>query len=79
MGCSPQENAAHAISPRQAAAVPNSAVMKTGVTAILLIDCIAVMPPPVGNRLSAGITKLEKAKKTPAMSPHPSAVISVAV
>jgi hypothetical protein len=36
------------------------------------------MPPPVGNRLSAGITKLEKAKKTPEVSPHPSAVTSVA-
>jgi hypothetical protein len=30
------------------------------------------------NRLSAGITNEEKAKKTPAMSPHPRAVANVA-
>ena len=66
------------MSPRQAAAVPNSAVMKAGVTARRLIDRIAGIPWAGGSRLSAGITKLEKAKKTPATSPHPRAVISVA-
>jgi hypothetical protein len=52
--------------------------MKAGVTARMLIDCIAAMPFAGGNRFSAGITNVEKAKKTPAFKPHPRAVASVA-
>jgi hypothetical protein len=44
----------------------------------LLIDCIAEMPCAGANRFSAGITSVEKAKKTPAIRPHPRAVASVA-
>jgi len=47
-------------------------VRKSGLRAVTLIDCIVAMPL-VGERLqSALITKLEKAKKSPAMSPQPS-------
>jgi hypothetical protein len=52
--------------------------MKAGVTASLLIDCMAGMPCAGGNRFSAGITNDEKAKKAPATHPHPRAVASVA-
>jgi hypothetical protein len=36
------------------------------------------MPRSGVNRFSAGITNVEKAKKTPAFKPHPRAVTSVA-
>ena len=52
--------------------------MKTGVTTTMLIDCIAAIPSSGLSRLSAAITNVEKAKKTPATSPHPRAVASVA-
>ena len=52
--------------------------MKTGVTTRMLIDCIAAIPSSGFSRLSAAITNVEKAKKTPATSPHPRAVTSVA-
>jgi hypothetical protein len=37
------------------------------------MDCMAAMPAPRGWRAGAFITKAEKAKKTPAISPQPSA------
>jgi hypothetical protein len=43
----------------------------------MLMDCMAAMPSAGGSRPSAFITKAEKAKKTPAINPQPSAVKSV--
>jgi hypothetical protein len=51
--------------------------MNTGVTAARLIDCIAAIPCGAGSLPSAGMTKLEKAKKTPAANPHPMLVTNV--
>jgi hypothetical protein len=51
--------------------------MNTGVTASSLIDCIAAIPCGAGSRFNAGITKVEKAKNTPATRPQPSAVTRV--
>jgi hypothetical protein len=48
--------------------------MNAGVTAMRLIDCMAAMPWAGCRRARAFITKLEKAKKTPALSPQPRAV-----
>lgn len=47
--------------------------MNAGVTATRLIDCMAAMPWTGCRRARAFITKLEKAKKTPAFSPQPRA------
>ena len=52
--------------------------MNSGVMASRFIDCIASTPSDAGSRFSAGITKLEKAKNTPATSPQPRAVTRVA-
>src|SRR5262249_21150931 len=41
------------------------------------MDCMAAMPCAAGRRARAFIMKAEKAKKTPAISPQPSAVKSV--
>jgi hypothetical protein len=41
------------------------------------MDCMAAMPAPRGWRAGAFITKAEKAKKTPAISPQPSAAKNV--
>lgn len=57
----------------QAAAVAKSAIMNNGLIAVMLIDCIAAMPCAGWSRERALITKVEKAKKTPATSPQPSA------
>ncbi|WP_248277297.1 hypothetical protein [Brasilonema octagenarum] len=40
---------------------------------MMLMDCMATMPCVGFSRASALITKVEKAKKTPAISPQPSA------
>ena len=53
----------HQPGPRQAAAVPKSAVMKAGVTATMMMDCIAAMPCAAGNRLSEAITKLRRRRR----------------
>jgi hypothetical protein len=42
----------------------------------MLMDCMAAIPCGAGRRASAVITKVENAKKTPAMRPLPSAEIS---
>src|SRR4051812_24088749 len=73
-GRCPQELTAHAPRPTQASDVPKSAVMNTGVTASLLIEFIARMLCPGASRSRAGMTKDEKAKKTPAERPQPRAV-----
>src|SRR6266436_3296283 len=51
--------------------------MNAGVTASLLIDCMAAMPCTGGSRPRAGMTKAENAKKIPADRPQPTAVTSV--
>ena len=51
--------------------------MNSGVTASLLIACIAATPCAGGSLSSAGMTNAEKAKNTPATSPQPSAAASV--
>ena len=51
--------------------------MNTGVTAMTLIDCIAAIPCAGCRRPSALMTKLEKEKRAPALSPQQSAVSSV--
>ena len=45
----------------------------------LLMACIAAMPSAEGRRARAFMTEIEKAKKSPPINPHPSAVISVNV
>ena len=67
-----------ATSPSAATAVPNSTAMNSGVIAARLIDCMAAIPSAAGRRASASMTKVEKAKNTPATSPLPRAVASVA-
>jgi hypothetical protein len=42
-----------------------------------LMDCIVAMPSPAGRRARDFITKVENAKKTPAINPLPSAATSV--
>src|SRR3954453_1964911 len=65
--------------PRIAAstAVPNSSVMKSGRTAVTLMDCMAAIPCEAGSRLSPAITKVEKAKNTPPAVAVPTAVMRV--
>ena len=65
------------ITRRQAAAVPRKAPKNQEFTTATLMDCIAAMPSSAGSRANAFITKVEKAKKTPAIVPQPSAVTSV--
>lgn len=57
----------------QAAAVPKNTPIKDGLITVILMDCMAAMPWGAGCRARAFITKDEKAKKTPAISPQPSA------
>ncbi|WP_333127379.1 MULTISPECIES: hypothetical protein [unclassified Microcoleus] len=57
----------------QAAAVPNSAVINNGLIAVILMACMAAIPCAGWSRARAFITNVEKAKKTPAISPQPSA------
>ena len=64
------------ITRRQAATVPRKAPKNQEFTTATLMDCIAVMPS-AGSRANAFITKVEKAKKTPAIAPQLSAVTSV--
>ncbi|MCC5645401.1 hypothetical protein LC607_21120 [Nostoc sp. CHAB 5824] len=47
--------------------------MNNGLIAVILMDCIAAIPSFGWSRVRAFITKVEKAKKTPATSPQPSA------
>src|SRR5262245_9631268 len=63
----------------QPAAVPKKTERKSGLRMALLMDCIAAMPPAAGRRARACITATEKAKKSPAINPHPSAVTNVTV
>src|SRR5262245_43129439 len=60
-----------------ATAVPKKAKKNTGFSTVMLIDCMAEMPPSGGRRFSAAMMKAEKAKKIPATSPAPSAAASV--
>src|SRR5262245_48969559 len=62
---------------KQAAAVPRNAVINNGLITTTLMDCMAAMPCAAGRRARAFITKDEKAKKTPAINPQPSAEKSV--
>src|SRR5262245_20890579 len=57
--------------------VPKSANMNKGVIAATLMDCMAAMPWAAGRRPRAGMTNVEKAKKTPPTRPHPSAAAKV--
>src|SRR5262245_16283079 len=61
----------------QAAAVPRKAAINNGLITTTLMDCMAAMPCAAGRRARAFITKDEKAKKTPAINPQPSAEKSV--
>src|SRR5918994_4888490 len=74
---SPHTKNDETISAPQARAVPKSAVIKTGVTAATFMACMAAMPCWAGRRARALITKAEKAKKTPAITPHPRAATNV--
>ncbi len=51
--------------------------MNTGLITTTLMDCMAAIPALGGKRARAFITKAENAKKTPAISPQPSAATSV--
>jgi hypothetical protein len=53
--------------------------MKAGVNAATLMACMVATPCAGCSRARAFITKLEKAKKTPAFSPQPRAVTKVNV
>ncbi|WP_240041376.1 hypothetical protein [Paenibacillus ginsengarvi] len=44
---------------------------------VALMDCIAAIPCIAGRRVSAAITKVENAKKMPAINPEPSAETKV--
>lgn len=61
----------------QATPVPRKAVINHGLYTVILIAWKAAMPCGGGSRPRAIITKLEKAKKTPATSPQPSAAKNV--
>jgi hypothetical protein len=65
------------ITRRQAAAVPRKAPKNQEFMTATLMDCIAAMPSFAGSRANAFMTKVENAKKTPAIVPQPSAVTSV--
>src|SRR5262249_32710572 len=56
-----------------ATAVPTKTPRNDRLSTTTLIDCIAAIPCAAGRRCSAPITKEEKAKKTPAMTPGPRA------
>jgi len=62
---------------RQAAPVPNNAVMNIGLITTILIDCIAAMPWAGGSWANALMTNVEKAKNAPAIKPQPSAAKKV--
>src|SRR5262245_57090034 len=51
--------------------------MNNGLMTTTLMDCMAAMPCAAGRRARAFITKDEKAKKTPPISPQPSVERSV--
>src|SRR5215472_5057461 len=63
----------------QPAAVPKKTERKSGLRMAILMDCIAAILPAAGRRARACITATEKAKKSPAINPHPSAVTNVTV
>lgn len=65
------------ITRRQAAAVPRKTPKNQEFMTATLMDCIAAMPSFGGSRANAFMTKVENAKKTPAIVPQPSAVTSV--
>src|ERR1700730_13144447 len=60
-----------------AAGVPQNAVANTGLNAAALMNCIAAMLCWAGRRARPFMTKAEKAKKTPAISPQLSEEINV--
>src|ERR1700730_3777980 len=60
-----------------APAVPNSVSINSGVTANRLIDCMAVSPSGAERWRRAFITNVEKANRTPATSPEPTAATMV--
>src|SRR5688572_3762422 len=75
--CSCQRHRESAASAAHASAVPANTLKKTRLSTTTLMDCIAATPRAGGKRSSAFITKFENAKKTPALSPEPSAHDSV--
>ncbi len=61
----------------QSAAVPKNAVKNTGFNTATLMDCMAAMPSAGASRPSAAMTKAEKAKNSPPMSPAPKLATNV--
>ena len=53
--------------------------MKSGLTTVTLIDCIAATPCAAGSLASARITNVENAKNTPATRPDAIATTTVSV
>src|SRR6266566_1791777 len=62
-----------------AAVVPQNAAPNNGLNAAALMNCMAAMLCVAARRPSPFMTKAEKAKKTPAISPQLSAEINVKV
>src|SRR5262245_19819653 len=63
----------------QATAVPKKTARNSGLIIATLMDCMAPIPSADGRRARAFITAAEKAKKSPAINPQPSAATSVMV
>jgi hypothetical protein len=61
----------------QTNAIPKSAIINGGVTATILIDCMAAMPCGGAKRASALMMNPEKAKKAPPTTPQPRAAMIV--
>jgi len=74
---SDQERSAPSASSEQPSAVPSSTPKNQRFSTTTLMDCMARTPCAGRRRAKAGITKLEKPKKTPAISPQPSAASRV--
>jgi Lrp/AsnC family transcriptional regulator, leucine-responsive regulatory protein len=55
----------------------NNANINSGLIAVIPIDCMATIPRSGWSRARAGITKVEKAKKTPATIPQPIVAVKV--
>jgi hypothetical protein len=61
----------------QTAATPRNVAKNHGLITATFMDCMAAMPWAGGREARAFITNVENAKKTPAISPQPSADMRV--
>src|SRR6478672_278560 len=71
------DSTAHTARTTHSAPVPSHTSRNAGVGARRLIHCIAAIPAGASARARPSMTNAEKAKKTPALRPQPSAVARV--